>query len=69
LQEISAVDDIPKVLGEILINKMTFNADSVQRVAKNKGVLMNRGPFNSPVHAGGDKRFKFVEDEDDIKIL
>jgi hypothetical protein len=69
LQEISIVDDVTKVLGEILVNKMSFDADSIQKAVKSRGVLTNRGPFNSPIHANGDKSFKFVEDDEDIKII
>lgn len=48
---------------------MSFDADSIQKAVKSRGVLTNRGPFNSPIHANGDKSFKFVEDDEDIKII
>jgi hypothetical protein len=59
LNELSAVNDIPKVLEEIKKSRLNLNPDSVRMVVKNHGVLTNRGPFNSPVHANGGKKFKF----------
>jgi hypothetical protein len=59
LEEISIVNDIPKVLEELGKNNLNLNVDNVQETVKNHGILTNRGPFNSPAHVNGEKKFMF----------
>ena len=64
LKELAIVDDVPKVLNEIRVRKWDLNAGSVHKLIQTEFIPSNRGPFNSPVHNNGEKKFEF-DDEDD----
>jgi len=59
LGEISVVNDIPKVLEELKKSNLNLDVDNVQETVRNHGILTNRGPFNSPAHVNGEKKFMF----------
>ncbi|OMJ72290.1 hypothetical protein SteCoe_29311 [Stentor coeruleus] len=61
LQHLSRVDDIPKVLGEIKKRKWDLTANSLHKLIESEFIPVSRGPFNSPIHANGEKKFQFED--------
>jgi hypothetical protein len=67
LEIISTVPDIPKLLTEINKRNWAVNAGSARQVLDAEFIIINRGPFNSPMHNNGERRFEF-ENIDDNNI-
>ena len=61
LEKLAVVDDIPKILSEIKKRKWDLNAGSVHKLIESEFIPVNRGPFNSPIHNNGVKKFEFED--------
>ena len=58
LEYLAKVDDIPKVIKELTVRKLSLDAKNINKLLEAEFVTANRGAFNSPVNSNS-KTFKF----------
>lgn len=58
LEYLAKVDDIPKVIRELAVRKLSLDGKNIKKLLEAEFVTANRGAFNSPVNSNS-RAFKF----------